>query len=70
MKKMLFLLAFVMVYLATWAQSSDFQEGQFYYSINRDRPSEVSVAYITITLPLPESSLFQVPLPMGNVPTQ
>lgn len=44
MKKMLFLLAFVMVYLATWAQSSDFQEGQFYYSINRDRPSEVSVA--------------------------
>ena len=45
MKKMLFLLAFVMVYLATWAQSSDFQEGQFYYSINRDRPSEVSVAY-------------------------
>ena len=44
MKKMLFLLAFVMLYLATWAQSSDFQEGQFYYSINRDRPSEVSVA--------------------------
>ena len=44
MKKMLSLLAFVMVYLATWAQSSDFQEGQFYYSINRDRPSEVSVA--------------------------
>lgn len=45
MKKMLSLLAFVMVYLATWAQSSDFQEGQFYYSINRDRPSEVSVSY-------------------------
>ena len=44
MKKMLFLLAFVMVSLTTWAQSSDFQEGQFYYSINRDRPSEVSVA--------------------------
>lgn len=45
MKKMLSLLAFVMVYLATWAQRTDFQEGQFYYSINRDRPSEVSVAY-------------------------
>lgn len=44
MKKMLFLLAFVVVSLTTWAQSSDFQEGQFYYSINRDRPSEVSVA--------------------------
>ena len=43
MKKMLFLLAFVMVYLATWAQRSDFQEGQFYYSINRDRPSEVTI---------------------------
>lgn len=45
MKKMLFLLAFVALSLTTWAQSSDFQEGQFYYSINRDRPSEVSVAY-------------------------
>ena len=44
MKKMLFLLAFVALSLTTWAQSSDFQEGQFYYSINRDRPSEVSVA--------------------------
>lgn len=45
MKKMLSLLAFVALSLTTWAQSSDFQEGQFYYSINRDRPSEVSVAY-------------------------
>ena len=45
MKKMLFLLAFVALSLTTWAQSSDFQEGQFYYSINRDRPSEVSVSY-------------------------
>ncbi len=44
MKKMLFLLAFVVVSLTTWAQRYDFQEGQFYYSINRDRPSEVSVA--------------------------
>ena len=44
MKKMLFLLAFVALSLTTWAQNSDFQEGQFYYSINRDRPSEVSVA--------------------------
>ena len=44
MKKMLLLLAFVALSLTTWAQSSDFQEGQFYYSINRDRPSEVSVA--------------------------
>lgn len=44
MKKMLFLLAFVALSLTTWAQRSDFQEGQFYYSINRDRPSEVSVA--------------------------
>ena len=43
MKKMLFLLAFVMVYLATWAQRYDFQEGQFYYSINSDRPSEVTI---------------------------
>lgn len=67
---MLSLLAFVALSLTTWAQNSDFQEGQFYYSINRDRPSEVSVAYNTITLPLPVNSLFQVPLPMGNVPTQ
>lgn len=44
MKKMLFLLAFVALSLTTWAQRYDFQEGQFYYSINRDRPSEVSVA--------------------------
>ena len=44
MKKMLSLLAFVMVSLTTWAQKYDFKEGQFYYSINRDRPSEVSVA--------------------------
>ena len=44
MKKMLFLLAFILMSLTTWAQRSDFQEGQFYYSINRDRPSEVSVA--------------------------
>ena len=36
MKKMLFLLAFVVVSLTTWAQRYDFQEGQFYYSINRD----------------------------------
>lgn len=42
---MLSLLAFVALSLTTWAQNSDFQEGQFYYSINRDRPSEVSVAY-------------------------
>ena len=82
MKKMLFLLAFVMVYLATWAQRSDFQEGQFYYSINRDRPSEVSVArnddsyssftgpeMMTLIPPLPVNSLFQVPLPMGDIPT-
>ena len=44
MKRILSLLAFVALSLTTWAQSSDFQEGQFYYSINRDRPSEVSVA--------------------------
>lgn len=43
MKKMLFLLAFVALSLTTWAQRSDFQEGQFYYSINRDRPSEVTI---------------------------
>lgn len=45
MKRILSLLAFVALSLTTWAQNSDFQEGQFYYSINRDRPSEVSVAY-------------------------
>ena len=43
MKKMLFLLAFVALSLTTWAQSSDFQEGQFCYRINRDRPTEVTV---------------------------
>ena len=30
MKKMLSLLAFVMVSLTTWAQKYDFKEGQFY----------------------------------------
>ena len=43
MKKMLFLLAFVALSLTTWAQRYDFQEGQFYYSINSDRPSEVTI---------------------------
>lgn len=43
MKKMLFLLAFVMVSLTTWAQKYDFKEGQFCYLINRDRPTEVTV---------------------------
>lgn len=43
MKKMLFLLAFILMSLTTWAQRSDFQEGQFYYSINSDRPSEVTI---------------------------
>lgn len=43
MKKMLLLLAFVALSLTTWAQRYDFQEGQFYYSINSDRPSEVTI---------------------------
>ena len=44
MKKMLSLLTFVMVSLTTWAQRIDFQEGQFYYLINRSRPTEVSIS--------------------------
>ncbi len=43
MKKMLSLLAFVMVSLTTWAQRGDFKEGQFCYRINRDRPTEVTI---------------------------
>lgn len=30
--------------LTSWAQRHDFQEGQFFYAINRDRPNEVWVA--------------------------
>lgn len=44
MKKTLSLLAFILVSLTTWAQRHDFQEGQFFYAINRDRPNEVWVA--------------------------
>ena len=43
MKKTLSLLAFILVSLTSWAQRHDFQEGQLFYAINRDRPNEVWV---------------------------